>query len=278
MRAANQGGYGSVNVQWSRPLREFDIGYIPSLPEIWQTIEGLWELTKGGAYGFLMEDPKDSTVSTTQGVLQAYLGGVNVGASGFGYGVPSYQMYKRYPAYGSALIDERPITRPRLPLNSIQRGGVPVVLGAGPGQASISGSTITFVADATASVSSVTAGVTTTVELSGSLGLAIGGRLWLEEMTGADAALLNGKSHAIANLVGNVYTLTTNTAGATITVGGISKGARFPQPTEALTWSGRFYVPVHFRDDELPWVLERSGPYERRLISGQSIVLQEVRE
>lgn len=275
-RAANQGGYGSVNVNWTRPLREYDLGFIPSLPDVWQTIEGLWEITKAGAYGFLMEDPKDCAASLTQGVLQAYLASANVGPSGFGYGVPAYRLYKRYPAYGSVTADERHTTRPVLPLSALKRAGVDVVLGASAGQAAISGSTVTFVADATLAVSSVTVGATTIIELVGDLGLAIGGRLWLEDLTGADAALLNNQSHSISNLVGNIYTLATDTTGATITVGG--NGKKYPQPTEALTWSGRFHVPVHFRDDELPWVLVRNGSADQRLISGQSIVLQEVRE
>src|SRR2546428_5567926 len=42
-----------------------------ALPIFWQTIEGLHEVTAGGAYGFLIEDPKDSLVTVANGVLRS---------------------------------------------------------------------------------------------------------------------------------------------------------------------------------------------------------------
>lgn len=45
-----------------------------------------------------------------------------------------------------------------------------------------------------------------------------------------------------------------------------------------LTWSGVFYVPVHFRDDIIDWDVVRSGSYESRFIAGPSVVLDEVME
>jgi len=45
-----------------------------------------------------------------------------------------------------------------------------------------------------------------------------------------------------------------------------------------LTWSGIFYVPVHFQTDTLDWSLLVAGPAESRRTSGQSIVLEEVME
>jgi len=46
----------------------------------------------------------------------------------------------------------------------------------------------------------------------------------------------------------------------------------------AITWSGPFYVPVHFRDDEIEWELVRSGDEDERLFRGPQIVLQEVKK
>ncbi len=45
-----------------------------------------------------------------------------------------------------------------------------------------------------------------------------------------------------------------------------------------LTWSGTFYVPVHFERDDIEWELVIAGPADARRISGQSIVLQEIHE
>lgn len=276
-RSVNQAGFANINVNWSRPLREFEIGYIPSLPSVWQTIEGLWEITKGGAFGFLMEDPKDSGTTAAQGALQAFRAGANLGAIGFGHGEPVYRLFKRYAAYGATQIDDRNITHPRLPLSALTLAAVPVVIGAAPGNAAIGAlGIVTFVAAETQSVTAITPGVTTSVTLNAGIGLVNGGRLWLEGMTGAGAGLLNNRSHAITALAGNVYTLSTNTLGAAINSSG--SGSRFPQPTQALAWSGNFLVPVHFASDELQWQLERGGAAETRLISGQSIVLREVRQ
>lgn len=45
-----------------------------------------------------------------------------------------------------------------------------------------------------------------------------------------------------------------------------------------LSWSGRFYVPVHFLDDFLDWNLAAPGSVEQRFVAGPSTILQEVRE
>jgi uncharacterized protein (TIGR02217 family) len=45
-----------------------------------------------------------------------------------------------------------------------------------------------------------------------------------------------------------------------------------------VTWTGRFYVPVHFQSDKIDWRLEVPGPEEFRFYSGPSVILQEVRE
>jgi hypothetical protein len=45
-----------------------------------------------------------------------------------------------------------------------------------------------------------------------------------------------------------------------------------------LSWTGLFYVPVHFLDDSIEWHLEIAGPADSRFLAGPSVVLQEVRE
>jgi hypothetical protein len=48
---------------------------------------------------------------------------------------------------------------------------------------------------------------------------------------------------------------------------------------DALQWSGRFYVPVHFQSDSIDWTLVVSGiDPDSRFLAGPSVVLQEVRE
>lgn len=280
-RSVNQGGYATVNVVNDKTLREYLLGVKPMELELWAEIEGLYEVTDAGAYGMLLKDPKDSSVTVAAGALQGYMDGVEFGTPGFGNGTPLYGLRQLKKAASStrtkAVVRTRPNGTP-----SLFRGGTPVVIGASAGNAGLSAAPVyvTFVADASQNVSSVTVGATTQVTLAAALaGLVIGGRLWLQDLTGTDAALLNNKSHSITNISGggsNIYTLSTNTAGKTITAAGTGK--KYPQPDEALTWSGSFYVPVQFADDDMDWDLIRPGDDDDRLVAGPSIRLIEIRE
>ncbi len=276
VRGANQAGYATVNAVRDTTIREYTIGIKAMSKSKWDLIEGIWEVTDSGAYGFLIEDPKDATV--TEGGLQGYLLGTEYGTPGFGNGGPVYGLRQiKRPVSGSRYV-ARAVTRPNsTPV--MLRGGTPIVVGAGAGQVSLSAAPVyvTFVPDVTRTIDSVTVGATTQVNLSAAIsGLVVGGRLWLQGLTGADAALLNNLSHEITAIASDVYTLATNTAGKTITAAGAAH--KYPQPDEALTWTGSFYVPVQFAEDSIDWSLVRPGDIEDRLFTGPSIPLLEVRE
>jgi uncharacterized protein (TIGR02217 family) len=193
MRSANQAGFVKANVLWTTTLRRYEMGFAPMFAADWQAIEGLFEITEGGAFGFLMRDPKDGLVSDDQGLLMPYAS-AEVGALGVGYGVPSYRLYKRYAVAGSTRTKDRRITRPDAV--SVLRGVSPVTEGAGAGQISIDDDVglVTFVADATSAAVSITVGATTQVELTGAIaGMTAGKRLYLSGFSGADGA---GRSRA----------------------------------------------------------------------------------
>lgn len=275
-------GSVEVNVQWDYTLREFEIGYKAMLPEAWAAIEGLFEVTDAGAYGFLMLDPKDSLVTAAQGKLIAYNNGFPAGTMGSGYGEPVYYLFKRYTSIGSTQTRDRPISRPLTP--QITRAGSPVTVGAAPGNIAIDSATgkVTFVADASQSILAITVGSTTVLEFVDSTGiyaaLAVGQRIYLSGISGTAASLLNGRSHAItAKSGGSPFTLTisTTTTGLTATGGTAFK---YPQASEALAWSGRFYVPVHFMTDQLDWEIVRPGPNEDRLVQGPPVGIMQVLE
>ena len=48
--------------------------------------------------------------------------------------------------------------------------------------------------------------------------------------------------------------------------------------TDVFTWSGNFYVPVHFASDQIDWDLVISGQASARFLAGPSVTLNEVRE
>lgn len=97
-RVPTDNGFSSVNIVWTQTLRQFELGLAPMRVDQWQSIETLHEITEGGAYGLLMEDPKDN--STVDGVMT--LVSTNV-----------YQLHKRYVEPVSTRFKTRKITRPR---------------------------------------------------------------------------------------------------------------------------------------------------------------------
>jgi hypothetical protein len=280
-RTINQGGYATANVVRDVTMRQYTLGVKPMLLEDWERVQGAYEVTDAGAYGMLLEDPTDSRTAASEGVMQGYMSGVEFGTVGRGNGAPVYGLRKLYTAFSSTRTRARIVTRPKgSPV--MLRGGSPVVVGVAAGNVSLSAGPVyaTFVPDATRTVTAITAGATTQVTLASAIpGFVVSGRLWLQGLTGADAALLNGISHQITAITGgglNVYTLATNTAGKTITAAG--QGHKYPQPDETLTWSGDFYVPVQFANDDMDWDFLLHGEYDRRLIAGPNVPLIEIRE
>ena len=281
-RSQNQGGFSSVNMLWEHSLREYDLGFIPMLPAQWAGIEGLFEITSAGTFGFLMQDPKDGDVTASQGVMQPYSVAlkVNVGAPGLGYGMPTYRLGKTYSFAGTSRTYTRRVSRP-MSTAVATRNGTPLVIGAAPGNATfdVDTGTVTFVADASQAMASIATGATTVLTFATSVGIvaamSVGERVFLSGVTGSAAAVLNGASHEITAKAGSTLTVNTVTTGLS---GAAGTAYKYPQATDALGWSGGFYVPVHFASDDLNWNLMRSGNPNDRLTAGQGIVLQEIRE
>lgn len=108
-------GFETINIIWTRTLRQFELGTVPMLVSAWQAVEAFHEITEGGAYGFLMEDPKDSIVST--GVASAVSSTV-------------FQLHKRTIDAGSSRYKDRIITRPRAAGFVITNSGTPISSGS----------------------------------------------------------------------------------------------------------------------------------------------------
>jgi uncharacterized protein (TIGR02217 family) len=171
-------GYQTINVGWSRSLMQYELGFVAMSLENWQIVQAIYEITEGGAYGFLMQDPTDNAGS---GVVTLTAG--------------TYQLERRYVDGASSRYSDRTVTRPAADGLVLQQNGIPLASSA----------------------------------------------YSVDETTGK------------------------------ITVSGN------PDPA-TLSWSGGFYIPVHFESDMLDWEMVRPGPMEQRLIAGPSVVLTEVRE
>jgi uncharacterized protein (TIGR02217 family) len=97
-RVTTDSGLSAINIIWTQTLREYEVGFVPMIREAWQDIETLHEITEGGAYGFLMKDPKDQHASATEGVALALTS-------------TTFQLYKRYLHTESGRYKLRKITR-----------------------------------------------------------------------------------------------------------------------------------------------------------------------
>ena len=98
-RSMGQNGQPNINVDWARTQRQFELGTTPMLPSAWAAIEGLFEVTDAGAYGFLMQDPKDASATHATGAAT-------------GITSTTFQLQKTYTSVGSTRTKTRKITRP----------------------------------------------------------------------------------------------------------------------------------------------------------------------
>jgi uncharacterized protein (TIGR02217 family) len=113
VRTAN--GFESINIVWDRTMREYDLGLGPVRRTYWQELEALFELTEGGAYGFMLQDPKDFSAGDW-GRVALVPGETDV-----------YQLYKRY-SFTAARSKDRKITRPLTDTVVVLVSGVPTTV------------------------------------------------------------------------------------------------------------------------------------------------------
>lgn len=227
-------GAEQANANWEQSLGEWNGDNVP-FNEVQKALLLDWvHALKGRAIAFRYRDTADFS-DAGRGVL------------GPGTGQPTYQMVKRYTA--GSLTTDRKIQKPTGTIGITRNGGA-VTYGAGAGQVSLNSTTgiVTFVADASASVSSITPGASTVVTLASAVGLSTGQKLYLSGLSGTLGTALNGQAWTISGVSGAAYTLGVNTSALT---GSGGAGAKYPQATDTLAWTGLFDVPVRFASDAL---------------------------
>lgn len=228
-------GFEQRDQKWSLPRYAFNAVYGVKTGAQMRALHATFHQARGMTHGFRYKDWADYEATDEPLTLD---------------GTPTAQLQKTYGSGAYALA--RTIKKPRAtPAATFTRGGAPY---ATPTVDTATGQ-VTFLPDATSAASSITVGATTQVVLASNPGtLTAGQKLYLSGFTGADAALINGLAHTINSVSGSgpyTFTLATNTAGKTITLGS-GLGAKYPQPSETITWTGEFDVPVRFDTDRLP--------------------------
>lgn len=181
-RGANVGGYQQINTLWSQSLRSWEFGSVPLSITTWKTLQGIYEVTDAGSYGFLLHDPQDNIVTVDHGRAIDYDSSDD-----------TYRLVQRFTAPGGIQTHDRIVTRP-------------------------------------------------------------------------DASTFQLFVNDVAEMS---YTLDDDT--------GVILIPSDPFP-DAITWSGRIYVPVHFVDDDIEWELVVAGPLDQRMFTGPRVMLEEIRE
>lgn len=233
--AETYGGNEYRNAQWATARGEWNVSdaFTTANPQnayAYQQVRNLFNCVMGQLYGFRFKDWKDYQ-DDGAGVL---------GTTGLGTGVPTYQMYKNYAI--SPLSYQQIIQKPTGTINAYRNGVL-----AGTATTDLTTGIVTFVADASRSISSITVGASTVIHGTGALtGAAIGKYVYVNGVTSTVGALLNGKSWLISNVAGSDVTISAATTGLS---GGSGTMYMYPQATEALTWTGEFDVPVRFAED-----------------------------
>ena len=258
-------GDESRNQNWTQARATYEASHAARLPAEYTVLRDFFRAVKGRTHGFRFKDHLDFSVTVSNGVL----------GSGVGSGVPTYQLGKLYAA--GALSETRTISKPVSGTTTIYRNASPATAGAGAGQYALSTITgiVTWVADATQTIASVTIGNPTVINVSSALTGAVGGKkVYLANIVGTAATMLNGIAHTISTVVGTAITLSgVNTTGLTASTG---NAYMYPQATDALTWSGEFDVPCRFDTDQMRGTIaNKSG--NQFVIDWESIPIVEIR-
>jgi uncharacterized protein (TIGR02217 family) len=264
------------NQNWSQARREYDAAIAVRTLADFAEIEAHFLAVKGRALGFRFRDVADCRAEYVQGLLQPLTAGLAVGAAGLGYGVPVYQLVKRYVR--GLQQHDREIRKPVVGSVAIRRAGAPVPFGGGSGQVALDTATglATFGPDQSRTVSAQTVGAQHVFTLSSAFSpnVAVGQRVWVSTVAGTAAAVLNDRSHEVAAVSGAQVTIATSTTGLAAAGGVLSL---YPQPGQVLDWAGEFDVPVRFDVDKLARRVISRSPSGEYLVECDSIPLIEVR-
>lgn len=272
-------GVEQRNANWSRVRWRADAASSVRKLSDFAALEEFFYAVGGRLHGFRVRDYGDYTHTSAGGspiLVPLDADGYATGTAGLGYGVPTYQLAKRYAA--GALSHDRWITKPVSGSVSLTRASVAVTLGAAAGNAAVNSTTgvVTFVADQSKSINTHTPGATHVLTLASAFSpnVSVGDRVYVSGCGGADADLINDLSHEVTNVSSADVTIALATTGKTITGG---TAYLYPQPDEALVWAGEFDVPCRFDIDQLDRQMitrQVSGEY---LVQAISVPLIEVR-
>ena len=268
-------GYASRNIEWAQPLHSFDFGKVLD-QTAHDSLLAFFHAAQGRGHQFRVRDPGDYSTTTATGVLLGLAANSQVvAAAGVGTGHRSTLAGKRYVAGNTTYRYLQKLVAGTV---KVYRAGVQVTEGIGAGQISVDTTTgkISWVANQSEPIVTHVVGNPhrITVNAAFSPNVAIGGRVFISGVTGADAAMLNLQSFAVVNVSAAVIDIDVNTTG--LTLGG-GTAALYVQPTETLTIECEFDVPCVFSSDEASFDLFQKTAQGSFYYQWQGINLEEDR-
>lgn len=242
--ARNFGGYESRNINWQNALRRLEVSYIKNKADMDALVAFFHAVAQGRGNTFRIKDWTDYQVATSDGKL----------GTGVGTGAPTYQLRKRYTS--GANTRDRDVKKP-VAGAALYRNAALQTLTTHYTLDTTSG-VITFVADVSKVITAITKANPGKVTTSTAHGFSTGNVIWISGVGGMTQ--VNSLAFTITVVDTTNFTIGVNTTNySTYTSGGAA--AKYPQPADALTWSGEFDVPGRFDTDSLDITHDDRGIY-----------------
>ncbi len=258
-----ENGYETRNLNWGQTKAKYTISqnFVTKQTDgalSFSNINNFFNAMYGPLYAFRFKDFQDYIATTNSGVVN----------NGVGTGFPTGQLGKQYIKGLAKRI--RDIKKPVVNTEKIFRNNIELTKGTSLSQYDIDYTTgiITFQPITFFNISSVTTGgVSCVVTTSVNHNFTNGQKIYISNMPGN--TVLNNRLFDISSVTANTFTI----VGVTNLIASNSGRANlYPQPTDFLTASFEFDIPVRFNIQMLNAGMDESG-----LISIDTIELVEVR-
>ena len=236
------------NQRWSSGLRKGTVGHDIQDQSEFDVLLDFFNVAEAETHGWRFKDWSDFSVNSGRGRL----GDLGVtSAVALGTGKPDYQLFKRYTNSLSPTQNpkDRVTSKPVSGQISVWRTGSLVAFGASSGNISVDTTTgtIKFIPDLTRAINSITKANPGVVTSSGH-GFTNSIYIYLRGVAGMTQ--VQSLVFTIAGVTNSTFNLGVDTS-AYSTYTGSGFADRFPQNSEALSWSGQFDTPCRFDTDHM---------------------------
>lgn len=257
-------GYEQRNPRWPIARHKYDAAHGIKDQTQLNVLVQFFHIAQGRAFTFRFKDWGDYQASSASNVS----GTGQCNSAGVGTATPHYALYKKYGplsgSVGSTPYALRRITKPVSGTITAYRNGAAVTVGTSPGQVSFDTTTgtLTYVADLTRAVSSISNSSKAILTLTASANIVNSTLIYIDSVAGMTQ--INSAVHYVNSVISPTqYMIGTDTR--TSQGYGLYTGSgfvrQFPQAADVLTAVFEFDVPCRFQTDEMRTTLDAPGVY-----------------